>query len=1235
MRSSERRLLGAVVLTVCTTVVGTPLAPASTAGAVVLPTDVTWTPLGAPVRGQQAGDRAGSSVAASADGHVVAIGAPGHATPGGDAGTVRVMVWNGTSWQQRGAAFTTISNQRLGELVDVSADGDTIAFSAPGTVGSAGRVEVHRWIDGAWSALGVPFTGGAGDRLGTMALSADGNTLAVGSPLDDGAGNDAGSVRVFTWDGAAWRQRGATLLGAADDTFGTSVAIASDGATVVVGAPGGDRGGANRGDALVYDWTGTAWQPRGAVTSGAALNDQYGTSVAVDETGTTVAIGATSGQGARGTVTVIRWTGTAWQRRGADLVGSAVTDHFGQAVALDAAGDSLAVSSPGFGGVNATGRVGVYDWDGATWQARSWPVEGVAPLDGLYDVDLSSDGATLVVGKAGDDGTGADAGSVEVYASATPRPWGSPVIGHAPGASAGFATALDADGDTMAVGMPNLAAGATVPGRVEVLRMVEGTWTRLGTPLVGDSVGDRFGAAVALDAAGDTLVVGAPRADDAGADAGRVRIYDWNGTTWALRGAALDGAAAGDALGASVDISAAGLVVAVGAPEADAGPTADAGNTRVWNWDGTTWVGRGIVAEGADVNDWSGASVALSGDGTSIVVGEPYYDQQPIIIGPPQPNAVVAPAFITINSGRARVFDWNGAAWQLRGAELLGLGSFDDFGTSVAIDDDGSTVAVGAPGSDAAGADAGATEIHDWIGGNWVLRGTALDGEAAGDLCGTAVALSNDGNVLAMGAPRNSADRGQVRLRRFDGGAWRQLGSDLDGATLGEKAGTAVAMSGDGTALAIGAPERLGPQPLDGAATAFRIGRRSTPGQPTSVTVASVGADRLRAMWSRQPTDLQDPVTDSELQVSTDGGTTWGAATWSGTDPMGTELTGLTASTSYRVRVRDGNTTGWGPWRTSLAVLTASAPLSDALPGLVTRRSTTVISGGDAFELAVAVSRELFRSTADTVHVITAQTFPDAVMGGLVAHQATGPVLLTERDRIPAVTRAEIRRLQPARIVIVGGVQAVSPGVARQLGLLAPTVTRLGGADRYATAASIALSVQRADVDVVYLASGARHGDAMVVAPLAAARRAPLLLTSGHSLPLATEQALRSLVPRRVVVVGGAQVISEAVVRTLRTLVPVVERLAGPDQGGTALAIADQLAAAGEGPVLMVDRRRAGDGLVLTPFAVARQSAVLTIDGSCTPRSVADHLRRRSADVVLVTTLSRERAVSALDTVCR
>jgi len=1233
MRSREGRLLGVALLAVCAPVVAAPLALHSTARAVVLPADVTWTPLGAPIAGQQAGDSAGSAVAASADGHVVVIGAPGHATPGGDAGTVRVMFWDGTSWQQRGAAFTTTPNQRLGEAVEVSADGDTIAFSAPGTAGSAGRVEVHRWVGGAWRALGASFTGGVGDRLGTMALSADGSTLVVGSPRDDGAGNDAGSVRVFTWDGTAWHQRGGTLLGAAGDTFGASVAITSDGGTVVIGAPGGDRGGADRGDALVYDWTGTAWQTRGAVSSGAALNDQYGTSVAVDETGATIAIGATSGQGARGSVTVLRWTGAAWQRRGADLAGSAVTDLFGRAVALDATGDSLAVSSPGFGGVNAPGRVGVYDWDGAAWHARSWPVEGAAPLDGLYDVDVSSDGATLVVGRAGDDRFGADAGAVQVYASATVNTWGTPVIGNVAGARAGTATALDADGDTMAVGMPNLQAGATEPGRVEIFRMVGGTWTRLGTPLAGVSVGDRFGAAVALDDAGDTLVVGAPRADNAGADAGQVLVYDWNGTGWTLRGTPLDGAAVGDALGAAVDLSSDGQVVAAGAPGADAGATLDAGNTRVWAWDGTTWTTRGVVAEGADVNDASGASVGLSSDGTSIVIGEPYYDQQFFIIGP-QP-AAVAPAFFTINSGRARVFDWNGAAWQQRGNELLGPLSFDEFGTSVSMDADGSTIAVGAPGSDAAAADAGTAEVHDWIAGAWVLRASALDGEAAADFGGTAVALSSDGLVMAVGSPGNSGDSGQVRLHRFDGGAWRQLGSDLEGLTPAEKAASAVAVAGDGGMLAVGAPERFGPPPMDGAVTAYRVSRRSTPGQPTAATSTPSSSDRLSLAWTRQPTDLLDPVTGSDIQISTDGGGTWRAATWSGTNPLGTDLTGLTAATTYRVRVRDGNATGWGPWRTSAAVLTASAPLSDALPGLVARRTTTVISGRDSFELAVAVSRELFRSTVDTVHVITAQTFPDAVMGGLAAHQATGPILLTERDRLPAVTRAEIRRLQPARIVIVGGVQAVSPAVARQLGLLASTVTRLGGADRYATAASIALAVQRGDVDVVYLASGTRHGDAMVVAPLAAARRAPLLLTKGHSLPPATEQALRRLAPRRVVVVGGPQAISETVVRTLRTLVPVVERLAGVDQGGTALAVSDRLAAAGEGPVLMVDRRRAGDGLALTPFAVARQSAVLTIDGSCTPRSVADDLRRRSTDVVLVTTLGRDRALSALDTLCR
>jgi hypothetical protein len=117
-------------------------------------------------------------------------------------------------------------------------------------------VRVYAWNGSAWTQLGDDIDGEAvGDRSGySVALSSDGQTLAVGAYLNDGNGADAGHVRVYDWDGSAWSQLGADIDGeAAGDYSGRSVALSSDGQTLAVGAPYNDGNGADAGHVRVYD----------------------------------------------------------------------------------------------------------------------------------------------------------------------------------------------------------------------------------------------------------------------------------------------------------------------------------------------------------------------------------------------------------------------------------------------------------------------------------------------------------------------------------------------------------------------------------------------------------------------------------------------------------------------------------------------------------------------------------------------------------------------------------------------------------------------------------------------------------------------------------------------------------------------------------------------------------------------------------------------------------------------
>lgn len=164
-------------------------------------------------------------------------------------------------------------------------------------------------------------------------------------------------------------------------------------------------------------------------------------------------------------------------------------------------------------------------------------------------------------------------------------------------------------------------------------------------------------------------------------------------------------------------------------------------------------------------------------------------------------------------SGHVRVYAWNSSAsrWDQRGSDINGEASLDSSGSAVSLSSDGSVVAIGAPYNDGNGSDSGHVRVYMWNAGTstWTQRGGDIDGEYAGDQSGWAVSLSADGTVVAIGARFNDgggSNSGHVRTYAWDAStsSWLQRGSDLDGAAAGDLAGFAVSLWGDGSVVAVG-----------------------------------------------------------------------------------------------------------------------------------------------------------------------------------------------------------------------------------------------------------------------------------------------------------------------------------------------------------------------------------------------------------------------------------------------
>lgn len=225
---------------------------------------------------------------------------------------------------------------------------------------------------------------------------------------------------------------------------------------------------------------------------------------------------------------------------------------------------------------------------------------------------------------------------------------------------------------------------------------------------------------------------------------------------------------------------------------------------------------------------------------------------------------------------------------------------------------------------------------------------------------------------------------------------------------------------------------------------------------------------------------------------------------------------------------------------------TGKSPVVTMRPKLAAQR----ISGVDRYGTAVATSRAGFPARAPVVYVATGQLYPDALAAAAAASKQGGPLLLTRSTALPAEVSAEIKRLKPTKIVVVGGTGAVSSTVFRQLNSIAPSV-RIGGADRYQTAANV-VKYAFSSSSRVFLATGQDYPDALSASAVAGALDSPVLLVRGTetALPAATAAVLTSLKASRAYILGGTSVVSSGIAAQVAKVVPVT-RYAGSDRYGT------------------------------------------------------------------------------------
>ena len=397
----------------------------------------TWQQLGADIDGLMSGEQFGSTVSISADGTTVAAGAFFHAGNGLNSGRVTAYRLNGSEWLKLGNDIDgEAADDQLG-YVSLAADGNTIAVGTTlhdGVGFNSGRVRVYRLTDSSWVQVGDAIDGKfAGDKSGHVSLSADGNTIIIGSPSNSSNGQDSGHARIYRFIDSTWMQVGSDLEGeSAGDYAGESVAISADGKIVAIGARGNDAGGVDAGHVRIYRLVDSSWVQLGEDIDG--VTGASASTVSLSADGYTVAIGAAldepGGRIDSGGVTVYRFNNSSWKKWGQEFpFGEAWHDNFGEQVSLSADGRVVSVGASRNGnntweerGTN-TGHVRVYRFNQSTnspWNG-SWDQVG-ADIDGENPEDysgravaMSDNGQFVAIGAPENDGNGDNSGHVRIY----------------------------------------------------------------------------------------------------------------------------------------------------------------------------------------------------------------------------------------------------------------------------------------------------------------------------------------------------------------------------------------------------------------------------------------------------------------------------------------------------------------------------------------------------------------------------------------------------------------------------------------------------------------------------------------------------------------------------------------------------------------------------------------------------------------------------------------------------
>ena len=383
----------------------------------------------------------------------------------------------------------------------------------------------------------------------SIAINNDGNFIAVGAPraiiaINGGIAIRGGHVRTYAFNGTEWTVGADFDAEEKGDSMGFSVAVNGDGSVIACAAPEGDPNGTNSGYVHVYlaqgdnPITPNFYIRLGEDLDGESSVDRFGQSIAINDAGTRLIVGAPGGNYVK--VFQKETFADPWAQLGSKLSGDANGDLFGTSVDINAAGDRIVVGAMiNNGGGSGAGRAKVYELVNGDWVQLGGNIDGKAGDQAGNSVSIDDLGDTVAIGFPGLAAPGINnSGAVKIFDLVNDS-WqqkGNSIIGRAFEALGGSgnnqqegAIDLHAGGTRIAIGSKTYTnQNVTQSGFIAHYVYDRGVWSKSGDDVVGSANGDEFGAAVAINDSDGTIIAGgAAFADANGNDSGYSAVYDF------------------------------------------------------------------------------------------------------------------------------------------------------------------------------------------------------------------------------------------------------------------------------------------------------------------------------------------------------------------------------------------------------------------------------------------------------------------------------------------------------------------------------------------------------------------------------------------------------------------------------------------------------------------------------------------------------------------------------------